>query len=159
MHGQLFHLSYTLCEVSRHLCEELLSHSPSCIQQPPLSVHANLVYYWRCNWIQQMAQLSCGDSGSLSWSSSIAPCAHSFFIVILYFFDKLIPVWTYTIYNIWNMTVWNSRRFFLHSAPVSIGYTCCFCLATGYTYGTVGVKVSHRHTKVETSRLCLKKHH
>ena len=34
-----------------------------------------------------------------------------------------------------------------------------FCLATGYTYSTVVVKVSHRYRKVENSRFCLERHY
>ena len=51
--------------------------------------------------------------------------------------------------NIWFM--------FMH-IDVTIGYIT-FCLATGYTNGTVFVKVSHCHTNVENSGLCLDKHH
>ena len=53
----------------------------------------------------------------------------------------------------WCTNVW---FMFMH-VDVTVGYMT-FCLPTGYTYGTVGVKVSHRHTKVENSRLCLERH-
>ena len=60
----------------------------------------------------------------------------------------------YLLYVSWCTNVW--FMFMRFSSQLAIWR---FCLATGYTYGTVCVEVSHCHTKVENSRLWLERHH